>query len=69
VGASPVGHIHTAGDLAGGTAAGMLVAQKEAQADLSTMQVRNISAGTADLIAGESALAEGQIYFCYEEVE
>lgn len=68
VGASPVGHIHTAADLTGGTLGGAVVAHSEAQQDLTLMQVRNISAGTADLTAGESELAEGQIYLVYEEV-
>ena len=68
VGASPVGHIHTAADLTGGTLGGAVVAHSGAQQDLTLMQVRNISAGTADLTAGESELAEGQIYLVYEEV-
>lgn len=34
--------------------------------DLATAQVRNISAGTTDLVAGTSALATGRIYTMYE---
>ena len=44
----------------------MLVANAAAVADLSTKQVRNIYAGTADLTPGTSALPSGDIYICYE---
>ncbi|MEA4920632.1 MAG: hypothetical protein VB078_06920 [Clostridiaceae bacterium] len=49
-----------------GTLGGQAAANAGAQESLGVMQVRNISAGTADLTAGVSALATGQIYLVYE---
>lgn len=49
--------------LAGGTMNGALKAVNPA---VGTEGVRNISAGTADLTAGTSALATGSIYIVYE---
>lgn len=59
-------HSHAASNITTGTMAGAVQAQATAQATLGNMQVRNISAGTADLEAGVSALATGQIYLVYE---
>ena len=49
--------------LAGGTMTGVLVAQSNTS--YTTAQVRNITAGTADLTAGSYTLASGQIYLVY----
>ena len=50
----------------GGTLKGALVANSTSSADLSTTQMRNISAGTSELTAGTSTLATGNIYVMYE---
>ena len=52
--------------LAGGTMAGQLNASESSAAALDSAQVRNIYAGTDDLIAGTSPLSSGTIYLCYE---
>ena len=51
---------------ASGTLGGQVVANATAVTTIGTAQVRNIKAGTADLTAGSSALATGEIYFVYE---
>lgn len=51
---------------ASGTLGGRVVANAAAVATIGTAQVRNIKAGTADLTAGSSALATGEIYFVYD---
>ena len=48
----PAAHKHSAADVSAGTLGGA--------------QVRNIRAGTADLTAGSSSLASGEIYLVYE---
>ena len=53
----------TAADVIPGTFSGEMKATATA---LETAQIRNISAGTADLTAGTSELATGTIYLCYE---
>lgn len=55
-----------ASSITAGTFAGQVNANTTATATLGTAQVRNISASTADLTAGTSALATGDIYFVYE---
>jgi hypothetical protein len=58
-------HTHSAYlDKSGGTLTGAVTAHNGT--DYGTARVRNISAGTADLTAGSSALASGDIYFVYE---
>lgn len=56
----------SAGSVTAGTLAGQVNANATAEANVGTTQVRNISAGTADLTAGTSALTTGEIYFVYE---
>lgn len=51
---------------ASGTLGGQVIANTTAVTTIGTAQVRNIKAGTADLTAGSSALATGEIYFVYE---
>ena len=51
----------------GGTMEGALVADEISVKNLSTAQVRNIWAGTADISEVEGALKEGDIYLQYEE--
>ena len=46
--------------------AGQLNASESSAAALDSAQVRNIYAGTDDLIAGTSPLSSGTIYLCYE---
>ena len=53
-------------DVSAGTLGGQVQANAGAAAALGTAQVRNIRAGTADLTAGSSSLATGEIYLVYE---
>lgn len=62
----PAAHKHSAADVSAGTLGGQVQANAGAAAALGTAQVRNIRAGTADLTAGSSSLATGEIYFVYE---
>jgi len=55
-----------ASKITGGTLAGSTVANASAVANLGTKQVRNIYAGTGDLVAGSSSLPAGDIYIVYE---
>ena len=55
-----------ASDITAGTLGGQVVANADAQADLTVSQVRNIYAGTTDLVAGTSELTTGAIYLVYE---
>ena len=55
-----------ASSVTAGTFAGQVNANATEVANVGTAQVRNISAGTADLTAGTSALTTGEIYFVYE---
>ena len=56
---------HAAADVSAGTLGGRVLANASAVTALGTAQVRNIRAGTADLTAGSSSLATGEIYFVY----
>lgn len=56
----------TATDIGAGTLAGRVQANATAQATLANAQVRNIYAGTTDMIAGTTPLASGSIYIMYE---
>ena len=49
-----------------GTLAGLTTANLTAVASLTSMQIRNIYAGTTDMVANSSVLSSGDIYFCYE---
>lgn len=62
----PAAHTHAAADVSAGTLGGRVLANASAVTTLGTAQVRNIRAGTADLTAGSSSLATGEIYFVYE---
>ena len=62
----PAAHKHSAADVSAGTLGGQVQANAGAAAALGTAQVRNIRAGTADLTAGSSSLASGEIYLVYE---
>ena len=66
VGAAPASHTHTASQVTAGTLAGPVIANVSAVATVTTAQVRNIYAGTADLTAGASGLTSGYIYLVYE---
>lgn len=59
-------HNQGANTITAGTLAGEVKANANAQKTLSSAQVRNISAGTADLQAGTSALTTGEVYVVYE---
>jgi len=80
VGASPVGHTHSASEVSGvapsshnhgagnitaGTLGGSVVANASAVTNLGTKQVRNIYAGTNDIGVG-APLPTGDIYIVYE---
>nr|DAO96797.1 MAG TPA: tail protein [Caudoviricetes sp.] len=62
----PAAHTHAAADVSAGTLGGRVLANASAVTTLGTAQVRNIRAGTADLTAGSSSLATGEIYLVYE---
>ena len=62
-------HTHSANDITEGTLGGTVVANADSVAALETSQMRNVSIGTVDMIAGETELAPGNIYFFYEEIE
>lgn len=60
---------HSASDflqVSSNQATGKLIANATAVAALGDKQVRNIYAGTTDMVAGESTLATGDIYIYYE---
>lgn len=60
--ASVGAHNQSAGTITEGTFAGQVVANAAAVADTSVAQLRNIFAGTTDLVDGVSSLAPGDIY-------
>lgn len=66
IGAAASSHNQAASTITAGTLAGAVKANATAAATLSTYQVRDIAAGTTDLIAGTSTLATGAIYIVYE---
>lgn len=57
-------HSHAAGAITAGTLIATILATNGT--DYGTSRLRNISAGTGDLTAGSSALANGAIYLVYE---
>lgn len=59
-------HDHPASEVKAGTFAGQVKANASAVSTIGTAQVRNIYAGTADMTAGTTALATGEIYLVYE---
>jgi len=67
IGAAPTSHTQAASTISGGTFSGTtaVVANKDAVKNLTTKQVRNIHAGTADIGVGAS-LPAGDIYIVYE---
>lgn len=54
-------------NLASGTLSNSLTANSNATATIASAQIRNIYAGTIDMIAGTSVLPAGDIYLCYEQ--
>lgn len=56
----------SASDGSGGTLARRFLANATSQTDLAAPQIRNIHAGTTDLVAGTSELPTGTIYLVYE---
>lgn len=59
-------HSQPASDITAGTFAGQVAANASAVQTLTTKQVRNIYAGTADMTAGTTELSTGDIYIVYE---
>lgn len=59
-------HTQSASTITSGTLASWVKANSSAEATLGTAQVRNVSAGTEDLTAGESTLQTGEVYLVYE---
>ena len=59
-------HNQSASTITEGTLAGKVLANATAKVNLGDLQVRNIKASTADLTAGSSSLATGDIYLVYE---
>lgn len=66
IGAAKSSHNQAASTITAGTLGGQVVANSTAVSTIGTAQVRNIKAGTADLTAGSSSLATGEIYLKYE---
>lgn len=60
------GHTQSASTISSGTFTGTVYANASAQTNVNTSQIRNISAGTEDLVANGSSLASGTIYIVYE---
>lgn len=58
----PSEHSQAASTITAGTLGGAVVANASAVANLGTSQVRNIYAGTAEMVAGTTALSAGDIY-------
>ena len=63
---TPTAHNQSASTITAGTLGGEVVANASAVANLGTSQVRNIYAGTAEMIAGTSDLPCGDIYIQLE---
>lgn len=63
---APAVHTHAASDIQAGTLGGKVVANTTAAAALAEAQVRNIKAQTANLTAGTSSLANGEVVLVYE---
>ncbi|MEA4894229.1 MAG: hypothetical protein VB064_03105 [Oscillospiraceae bacterium] len=63
---TPSAHNQAASTITAGTLAGQVKANASAAATVTTAQVRDIYAGTGDMVAGSTALATGTIYFMYE---
>ena len=61
-----VSHTQSASTISSGTFTGTVYANASAQTNVNTSQIRNISAGTEDLVANGSSLASGTIYIVYE---
>jgi len=66
IGAAASSHNQAANTITAGTLGGQVVANASAVTGLTTAQVRNIRAGTTDMVAGTTALATGEIYIYYE---
>lgn len=63
---TPSAHNQAAGTITAGTLAGQVLANASATATIGTAQVRNIYAGTSDMVAGTTPLTTGTIYIVYE---
>lgn len=63
---TPTAHNQAAGTITAGTLAGQVLANASATATVGTAQVRNIYAGTSDMVAGTTPLTTGTIYIVYE---
>lgn len=55
-------HLQSASTVTAGTFGGAVVANASTVANLGTKQVRNIYAGTTEMVAGTSTLPAGDIY-------
>ena len=62
----PSSHTQAASTITAGTLGGAVVANASAVAALETSQIRNISVGTTELVAGTSTLACGDFYAMLE---
>lgn len=65
----PSSHTHTASDIGGGAFKSGVKAPNYGNYDLAhtTQELRNIYAGTTDMVAGSTALSSGVIYLVFEE--
>lgn len=66
IGASPSSHTQSASTITSGVFQSQVKANTDAEKTLTTAQLRNIYAGTDDMIAGTTALATGEVYLVYE---
>lgn len=63
---TPAAHNQAASTITAGTFGGQVAANASATSTIGTAQVRNIYAGTGDMVAGSTALTTGAIYIVYE---
>lgn len=63
---TPTAHNQAASTITAGTLGGQVLANATATATIGTAQVRNIYAGTSDMVAGTTPLTTGTIYIVYE---
>ena len=59
-------HNHAASQVTAGTLGGKVLGNATSVATLGDKQVRNIYAGTTDMVAGTTTLTTGDIYIVYE---
>ena len=64
---TPTAHNQAANTITAGTLGGQVKANAAAAKAIGTAQVRDIYAGTTDMVAGQTPLTAGVIYFFFEQ--